>query len=160
MKIGDIVFYPMHGAGIIDGIENTEVAGIEKSYYILKLPIGNLKLMLPIDRIDQLGLRDVIDKTKLEEVETVLRSKPEHAQGSWNKRFQAILDRMKSGDILDVAAVARNLSMQYRSRKISSGEKRLMDLSRQILISELVYVCEKSPEEVTSWIDNIMCKDK
>ena len=66
MKIGDIVFYPMHGAGIIDGIENTEVAGIEKSYYILKLPIGNLKLMLPIDRIDQLGLRDVIDKTKLE----------------------------------------------------------------------------------------------
>ncbi|MBR2179299.1 MAG: CarD family transcriptional regulator [Selenomonadaceae bacterium] len=160
MKIGDIVFYPMHGAGVIDGIENTEVAGIEKSYYILKLPIGNLKLMLPIDRIDQLGLRGVIDKSKLEEVETVLRSRPEHAHGSWNKRFQAILDRMKSGDVLDVAAVARNLSMQYRSRKISSGEKRLMDLSRQILISELVYACEKSPEEVTGWIDNIMCKDK
>ena len=159
MNIGDIVFYPMHGAGVIDGIENTEVAGVEKSYYILKLPMGNLKLMLPIDRIDQLGLRNVIDKTKLEEVENVLRSRPEHAQGSWNKRFQAILDRMKSGDILDVAAVARNLSMQYRSRKISSGERRLMDLSRQILISELVYACEKSPEEVTVWIDNIMCKE-
>ena len=160
MKIGDVVFYPMHGAGVIDGIENTEVAGIEKAYYILKLPIGNLKLMLPIDRINELGLRDVIDKSKLEEVETVLRSKPEHAQGSWNKRFQAILDRMKSGDILDVAAVARNLSIQYRSRKISGGEKRLMDLSRQILISELVYACEKSPEEVTGWIDDIMCKNK
>ena len=159
MNIGDIVFYPMHGAGVIDGIENTEVAGIEKSYYILKLPMGNLKLMLPTDRIDQLGLRDVIDKTKLDEVENVLRSRPEHTQGSWNKRFQAILDRMKSGDILDVAAVARNLSMQYRSRKISSGERRLMDLSRQILISELVYACEKSPEEVTIWIDNIMCKE-
>ena len=159
MNIGDIVFYPMHGAGVIDGIENTEVAGIEKSYYILKLPMGNLKLMLPIDRIDQLGLRDVIGKAKIDEVETVLRSRPEHTQGSWNKRFQAILDRMKSGDILDVAAVARNLSMQYRSRKISSGEKRLMDLSRQILISELVYACEKSPEEVTVWIDNIMCKE-
>ena len=159
MNIGDIVFYPMHGAGVIDGIENTEVAGIEKSYYILKLPMGNLKLMLPTDRIDQLGLRDVIAKDKLNEVETVLRSRPEHTQGSWNKRFQAILDRMKSGDILDVAAVARNLSMQYRSRKISSGERRLMDLSRQILISELVYACEKSPEEVTVWIDNIMCKE-
>ena len=159
MNIGDIVFYPMHGAGVIDGIENTEVAGIEKSYYILKLPMGNLKLMLPTDRIDQLGLRDVIAKDKLNEVETVLRSRPEHTQGSWNKRFQAILDRMKSGDILDVAAVVRNLSMQYRSRKISSGERRLMDLSRQILISELVYACEKSPEEVTVWIDNIMCKE-
>ena len=159
MKIGDIVVYPMHGAGVIDGIESTEVAGIEKSYYILKLPVGNLKLMLPIDRIDELELRDVIDKSKVDEVEKVLRSKAEHTQGSWNKRFQAILDRMKSGDILDVAAVARNLSMQYRSRKISSGEKRLMDLSRQILISELVYACEKSPEEVTVWIDNIMCKE-
>ena len=160
MKIGDIVFYPMHGAGVIDGIENTEVAGIEKSYYILKLPMGNLKLMLPTDRIEELGLRDVIDKSKIDDVETVLRSKPEYTQGSWNKRFQAILDRMKSGNILDVAAVARNLSMQYRSRKISSGEKRLMDLSRQILISELVYACEKSPEELTSWIDAIMCKTK
>ena len=159
MKIGDIVVYPMHGAGVIDGIESTEVAGVEKSYYIFKLPMGNLKLMLPIDRIDQLGLRDVIDKSKVEAVEKVLRSRPEYTQGSWNKRFQAILDRLKSGDILDAAAVARNLSMQYRSRKISSGEKRLMDLSRQILISELVYACEKSPEEVTVWIDNIMCKE-
>lgn len=160
MKIGDIVFYPMHGAGVIDGIENTEVAGVEKSYYILKLPMGNLKLMLPTDRIEELGLRDVVDKSKVDEVETVLRSRAEHTQGSWNKRFQAILDKMKSGDILDVAAVARNLSIQYRNRKISSGERRLMDLSRQILISELVYACEKSPEEVTGWVDDIICKAK
>lgn len=159
MKIGDIVVYPMHGAGVIDGIENTEVAGIEKSYYILRMPMGNLKLMLPIDRIEDLGLRDVIDKAKVAAVEKVLRSRPEHAQGSWNKRFQAILDRMKSGDILDAAAVARNLSMQYRNRKISTGERRLMELSRQILISELVYACQKSPEEVTDWVDDIMCKD-
>ncbi len=160
MKIGDIVFYPMHGAGVIDGVENTEVAGVEKSYYILKLPMGNLKLMLPTDRIEELGLRDVVDKSKVDEVERVLRSRAEHTQGSWNKRFQAILDRMKSGNILDVAAVARNLSMQYRNRKISSGERRLMDLSRQILISELVYACEKSPEEVTDWVDDIICKAK
>ena len=159
MKIGDIVVYPMHGAGVIDGIESTEVAGIEKSYYILKLPVGNLKLMLPMDRIDELELRDVIDKSKVDEVEKVLRSKAEHTQGSWNKRFQAILDRMKSGDILDAAAVARNLSIQYRNRKISTGERRLMELSRQILVSELVYACDKSPEEITKWIDDIICKD-
>ena len=154
MKIGDIVFYPMHGAGVIDGIESNEVAGMKSSYYILKLPMGNLKLMLPVDSIEQLGLRDVIGKDKLAEISKVLRSKPDHTQGSWNKRFQAILDRMKSGDILDVAAVARNLSLQYRKRKITSGERRLMELSRQILISELVYVCEKTPEEVTQWVDD------
>ena len=160
MKIGDVVFYPMHGAGVIDGIESNEVAGMKSSYYILKLPMGNLKLMLPVDNIEQLGLRNVIGKEKIAEVSTVLRDKPEVTQGSWNKRFQAILDRMKSGDILDVAAVARNLSLQYRKRKITSGERRLMELSRQILISELVYACEKSPEEITEWIDNIIGKNE
>ena len=160
MKIGDIVFYPMHGAGVIDGIESNEVAGMKSSYYILKLPMGNLKLMLPVDSIEQLGLRDVIGKDKIPEISTVLRAKPDHTQGSWNKRFQAILDRMKSGDILDVAAVARNLSLQYRKRKITSGERRLMELSRQILISELVYACEKTPEEITQWIDDIIGKNE
>jgi len=156
LNIGDIVFYPMHGAGKIAGIENDEIGGVIKSYYILKLPIGNLKLMLPVDNIEKLGLRKVITKDNLEKVATVLRDKPEHSEGSWNKRFQAILDRMKSGDILDVAAIARNLSLQYQKRKISGGERRLMELSRQILISELVYACEKTPEEVTAWVDDII----
>ena len=156
MNIGDKVFYPMHGAGIIDGIENNEVGGVTKTYYVLRLPVGNLKLMLPIDKIDEMGLREIISKDKVEEVAAVLKDKPEHTQGSWNKRFNSTLERMRSGDILDVAAVARNLSIQHHKRKISSGEKRLLDLSRQILISELVFACEKTPEEVTVWIDSIM----
>ena len=160
MNIGDIVVYPMHGAGIIDSIEDSEIGGMIKSYYILKLPIGNLKLMLPVDNIDQLGLRDVINKDKLDKVATVLKEKPEHSEGSWNKRFQATLDRMKSGDILDVAAVARNLSLQYRKRKISSGERRLMELSRQILISELIYVLEKNSDEVAELVDKIILNDE
>lgn len=150
--------YPMHGAGVIDGIESSEVAGLKISYYILRLPIGNLKLMLPVNSIDQLGLRNVISKEKVKEVENILRGKPEQTQGSWNKRFQAILDQIKSGNILDVAAVARNLSIQYRKRKITSSERRLMELSRQILISELVYACNKSPEEVTDWVEDILNK--
>ena len=151
----------MHGAGVIDSIEQNEVGGVTKSYYVLKLPMGSLKLMLPVDKIDQIGLRDIISREKVDEVEAVLREKPEHMQGSWNKRFHSTLERMKNGDILDVAAVARNLSLQYRKRKISSGERRLLELSRQILISELVFACEKTPEEITNWIDEIIgCPDE
>ena len=146
----------MHGAGVIDGIEKNEVGGVMKSYYVLKLPMGNLKLMLPIDKIDQIELRDIIGKEKVAEVEAVLRSKPDYTQGSWNKRFHATLERMKNGDILDVAAVARNLSLQHRKRKISSGERRLLDLSKQILISELVFACNKSPEEIIQWFEDII----
>ena len=74
--------------------------------------------------------------------------------GSWNKRVHANLDRLKSGDICDVAAVTRNLILQDRLRKISSGERRLLDLAKQILISELVYACDKTPETVEKWMDD------
>ncbi len=146
----------MHGAGIIAGVETNEIGGVTKSYYVLKMPMGNLKLMLPIDKINEIGLRGIIDKSKVEEVRRVLEEEPEFLAGSWNKRYHATLDRLKSGDILDAAAVARNLSAQNVRKKLSSGERRLLDLARQILISELVFACEKSPEEIERRLDEIL----
>ena len=153
MKIGDRVVYPMHGAGEVVDIEENEVGGVKQSYYILRLLMGNLKLMLPIDKIEEIGIRAIIDKAQIKGVAEVLEGRADHASGSWNRRFHATLDRLKTGDILEVAAVARNLSRQSLRRKISGGERRLMDLSRQILISELVYVFDKSADEVTAWVD-------
>ena len=153
MKIGDRIVYPMHGAGEIADIEEQEVGDVKKSYYILRLPMGSLKLMLPVDKVEELGLREVIDKSRLSELIEVLSGKMEKSQGSWNKRFHANLERMKTGDILEVAAVARNLERQNLQKKISSGERRILDLARQILISELVYVLKKTPEEVSDWVD-------
>jgi CarD family transcriptional regulator len=143
----------MHGAGIISGIEECEVMGESKLYYILKMPLGNMKVMIPTDNVDNIGLRDVISMDGVDEVKEVLHDAPEKVMGSWNKRFHANLDRLKSGDICDVAAVTRNLILQDRLRKISSGERRLLDLAKQILISELVYACDKTPEFVEGWMD-------
>ena len=159
MHVGDKVVYPMHGAGVIAGIENCEVLGEGKSYYVLQMPLGNMKVMIPTDNVDNIGLRDIISEDKVGEDKDVLEDKPEKASGSWNKRFHANLDRMKTGNICDVAAVARNLILQDRQRKVSSGERRLMDLARQILISELVYACDKTPDEVEGWVDGILAKN-
>ena len=156
MEIGERVVYPMHGAGIIAGVETNEIGGVTKSYYVLRLPMGNLKLMLPVDKINEIGLRGIIDSSKVPEVKAVLEDEPEIATGSWNKRYHATLERLKSGDILDAAAVARNLSAQNLRKKLSSGERRLLDLSRQIIISELVFACEKEPEEIEQWLDDIL----
>ena len=153
MNIGDKIVYPMHGAGEIVGVEEQEFDGEKKSYYVLKLPMGDLKLMLPVDKVEEIGLRTVIDKSKIPEVTEVLSGKAEKNVGSWNKRFHASLDRMKSGDILDVAAVTRNLERQNLKKKLSSGERRILDLARQILISELVFVLEKDSKEISDWID-------
>ena len=156
LQIGDRVVYPMHGAGVIADIEECVVMGEEKSYYVLKMPIGNMKVMIPTDNADNIGIRDVIDADGVARVRAVLADMPERTAGSWNKRFHANLTRMKTGDICDVAAVARNLILQDRLRKISSGERRLLDLAKQILVSELVYACEKTPEEVIAWMEEIL----
>ena len=156
MKIGDKVVYPMHGAGEITGIEENEVGGVLNSYYIFRLPMGSLKLMLPVDKVEEVGLRELIKPEQVEKVIEVLQAESEQLQGSWNKRFHTNLERLKSGDILEAAAVARNLSRQNNKKKISSGERRLLDLSRQILITELVYVCNKTPEEITAWVDELI----
>ena len=156
MEIGDKIVYPMHGAGIIAGVETNEIGGVTKSYYVLKMPMGNLKLMLPVDKVNEIGLRGIIDSSKVAEVKATLEGKPEYLVGSWNKRYHATLERLKSGDILDAAAVARNLSAQNVRKKLSSGERRLFDLARQILISELVFACEKSPDEIEQWLDELL----
>lgn len=156
LQIGDKVVYPMHGAGVIAGIEDCEVLGEDKSYYVLQMPLGNMKVMIPTDNVDKIGLRDIISEEKVEDVKVVLEEMPEKATGSWNKRFHANLARMKSGDICDVAAVARNLILQDRRRKVSSGERRLLDLARQILVSELVYACDKTPDEIEIWMNDIL----
>ena len=156
MKIGDRIVYPMHGAGEITGIEENEVGGVKNSYYILRLPIGDMKLMLPVDKVEEVGLRELITPAQVEDVIKVLQAETEHLEGSWNKKFHTNLERLKSGDLLEAAAVARNLTRQNNKRKVSSGEKKLLDLSRQLLITELVYVCNKSPEEITTWVDALI----
>lgn len=152
LHVGDRVVYPMHGAGTISGIEECEIMGEKKMYYVLKMPIGNMKVMLPTDNIDNIGLRDVSSPATVDEVIIVLHNPPEKLLGSWNKRFHANLDKLKTGNICQVAEVARNLILQDKVKKVSSGERRLLDLSKQILVSELVYACSKTPEEVDEWL--------
>ncbi len=156
MKIGDKIVYPMHGAGEITGMEENEVGGVLNSYYVFRLPMGNLKLMLPVDKLEEIGIRELINPAQVPEVVEILKAETESFNGSWNKRFNMNLERLKTGNILDAAVVARNLTRQNNKKRISSGEKRLLDLSRQILISELVYVCNKTPEEITEWIDELI----
>lgn len=152
LNIGDKVVYPMHGAGVVSGVETCEVMGENKSYYVLKMPLGNMKVMIPTDNVGSIGLRDVIAQADVGKVKDVLQSAPERVAGSWNKRFNVNLVQIKTGDICSVAAVVRNLILQDRLKKISTGERRLLDIAKQILISELVYACDKQPEDIEEWL--------
>ena len=152
LNIGDRVVYPMHGAGTVKDIVEREENGEKKKLFILEMMFGNVDVTIPGDSIDQIGLRGIIPTEKVQELQAVLKDKPERLLGSWNKRFNANLERLKSGSILEAAAVARNLILQDRQRKISSGERRLLDRAKQLIISELVFVRNESPEVSEKWL--------
>ena len=152
LNIGDRVVYPMHGAGTVKDIIEREDNGEKKQFFILKMLFGNVDVTIPEDSINQIGLRNVISIEMVQELQEGLMGKPERLTGSWNKRFNANLDRLKSGSILEAAAVARNLILQDRQKKISSGERRLLDRAKQLIVSELVFVRNESPEASEEWL--------
>lgn len=138
--IGDKVVYPMHGAGTIESIEEKEMFGDKSEYYIIKMPMNDMKLMVPTKTASNVGVREVSDGSIAEEVFKVLE-KPKQAyvhENNWSKRYRANVDKIKSGDILELADVVRDLSHRHMERGLSTGEKKMLTSAKEILISELV----------------------
>ena len=136
-RVGDRVVYPLHGAGVIEAIEEREILGERHRYYILKLPVGDMRVMIPTDAAGECGLRAVIPAERVPAVLEVLRGEATAMDSNWNHRYRENAEKLKTGDILEVAAVVRNLSWRLREKGLSGGERRLLDTARQILISEL-----------------------
>ncbi|HHV71561.1 MAG TPA: CarD family transcriptional regulator [Clostridia bacterium] len=147
-SIGDKVVYPMHGAGIIEAIEEKEIMGKKQSYYILRMALGQMQVMVPLDSVNNIGLRQIIDKEGVEKVISILREKGKELTSSWNRRYRMHLEKMKTGDIYEVAEVVRNLSLREKEKGLSSGERKMLENARQILISELVLVVNRDEEEI------------
>jgi len=152
-NIGDKVVYPMHGAGVIEAIEEKEILGERKKYYIMKIPIGDMKVMIPLDNVEQIGLREVIDEEGVEQVYAILKGHHSKMSSNWNRRYRANLEKLKSGDIFQVAEVVRNLTYREKEKGLSTGERKMLDSARQILISELVLAQDTSKEDVDKIID-------
>jgi len=154
-KIGDKVVYPMHGAGVIEAIEEKEVLGEIKHYYILRLPIGNMKVMIPIDHGRDVGLRQVITQDDVQVVLRILSDKSTSMPPNWNRRYRANLEKIKSGNIYEVAEVVRNLIKRDKEKGLSSGERKMLENARQILISELVLATELEEDKAQSLVDGV-----
>ena len=161
LSIGDRVVYPMHGAGIIESIEEQEIMGEVQSYYVLKIPFGNMRVLIPLDKADDVGLRSIIDAGEIDAVEKVLGDAPELSDGgSWNRRFNANMTKLKSGNIFEVAEVVRNLTLSDRVKKISSGENRLLDTAKHILASELALAAERELSEMEKWLQDLLRRNQ
>ncbi|MCG8515343.1 MAG: CarD family transcriptional regulator [Halanaerobiales bacterium] len=154
-KVGDKVVYPNHGAGTIIGIETKNILGEKKEYYIMKLPIGEMKVMIPVEKVEGIGIRNVIDKKEADQVLKLLKEDKSTMSQNWNRRYRANMEKLKTGNIYEVAEVVRNLTIRDHEKGLSTGEKKMLNNSRQILISELVLSKDLAEREVESLIDNV-----
>lgn len=152
-NIGDKVVYPMHGAGVVDSIEEKDILGEKQAYYILKMP-GEVKVMVPTAKAEQVGVRGIIDKSAAEKVFGVLEANETEMSMNWNKRYRDNMDKMKSGDIYEVADVVRNLSFKQKEKGLSTGEKKMLNNAKQILVSELVLAEHATQDVIEEEIDS------
>ena len=154
-NVGDKIVYPMHGAGTIESIEEKDILGEKQSYYILKMP-GEVKVMVPTAKAEDIGVRSVIDKSDANKVFKILGNDSTEMSMNWNKRYRDNMEKMKSGDICEVADVVRNLSFKQKEKGLSTGEKKMLLNARQILVSELVLAEHSSQDEVENLLDTTL----
>ena len=152
-NVGDKIVYPMHGAGVIDAIEEKDILGEKQAYYILKMP-GEVKVMVPTAKAEEIGVRSIIDKSSAEKVFRVLESDETEMSMNWNKRYRDNMDKMKSGDIYKVADVVRNLSFKQKDKGLSTGEKKMLNNAKQILVSELVLTEHSTKDEIEQMVES------
>ena len=154
--VGQTVVYPHHGAAVIEKRETRSLQGTERDYLVLRLTYGDLTLMVPADATDEVGLRSVCSDDEVEAVWEVLASRDFSMPTNWSRRFKANYEKLKSGDIFQVAEVVRNLALRERDRGLSAGEKRMLTKARQILVSELSAAIKKSDGDTETLIEKIL----
>lgn len=155
-NVGDRIVYPMHGAGVIVGIEQRNVSGTPEDYYIIKLTSGEMRVMIPVCNKDRVGLRGIISKEEVSKVLEVLRNKDREMSNNWNRRYRANLEKIKSGSIYDVAEVVSSLSLREREKGLSTGERKMLESAKQILYSELALVEDLDEEQVQSMVEDCL----
>ncbi len=153
-SIGDKIVYPVHGAGVVEGIEEKEVLGEKKSYYILRLWGDEMRIMIPQDQAYHAGLRKVGDEELLERALLILQEDVDDVALNWNKRLRQNMDKIKSGNICQVAEVVRNLMVRDLRKGLANGEKKLLDSAKQILVSEIAVSQNLEEEQAYDLVDS------
>jgi CarD family transcriptional regulator len=157
--IGDKVFYPQHGAGIVVDRQLREVLGEEREYLTIRVLASDMTVMVPVDRAEDAGLRSVVGPDEVEEIMGVLRSPttPE-LDGSWAHRFRHNLDRMRSGDVMELAGVIRHLVGRSAEKPLSAGEKQMLARAKTVLASELMFALDLSEEDARAHLDDVLAE--
>jgi CarD family transcriptional regulator len=155
-KVGDKVVYPHHGAGTVVKKEKREVLGEKREYLTIKILHNDMTVNVPSENAESVGLRKVIGEDMVKVVVKALTGGGTQMPKNWNRRFKHNRDKMKTGDILELAEVVRNLSLRDSEKGLSTGEKQMFVKAKKILASELMYAKDMDEEEAAEWLDGVL----
>ena len=154
--IGDKAVYPSQGVAEVVGIEKKEVYGKIQNFYVLRGLETGLRILVPTDKADQVGLRKVAGRAEIEEVMEILRDKEVHIdRQTWNRRYRGFMDKIKTGSIYDVAEVLRDLYRLKTDKQLSFGERRMLDTARTLIVKEIAIARAQTEENVRNEIESI-----
>jgi len=155
-KVGDKVVYPHHGAGTVVKKEKREVLGEKREYLTIKILHNDMTVNVPSQNAEKVGLRKVIGEDMVKVVVKALTGGGTQMPKNWNRRFKHNRDKMKTGDILELAEVVRNLSLRDREKGLSTGEKQMFVKAKKILASELMYAKDLDEEATAEWLEGVL----
>ena len=155
-KKGETIIYPQHGACIVLGTQKKSAFGETKEYLILKAVIGEMTLSVPVDKAEEVGVRPPVGADEIEDLVAVLSKPDPRVPSNWSRRFKNHQEKLKSGDVYQVAEVVRNLALRDVSKGLSAGEKSMLNKARSVLVSELSFALDVSEEEALTRLEGAL----
>ena len=155
-SIGDMIYYPRHGAGIIEGIEEKEVLGEKCKYYVIRIALGDMKVMVPIGKTEFHGIRNITSRDRIDDIYNILSGETSCMCKNWSKRYRENEAIIRRGDVFEISELVKNLTVADRGKKLSTGEKRMLENVRQLLVSELMLMLDEPYEKIEEKILGII----
>lgn len=149
-QIGDKVFYPMHGAGTIKAIEEKEVLGSKKEYYVINIPISKMDIMIPMDKMQSSGVRSVVDRKTMKDIIFDFQHMEPHSTLPWKERYSSNLEKLKTGDVLDSVEIICDLLFRSKEKALNTSEKQMLNQARRNVISELILVADFTEKQAAN----------
>jgi len=157
-QVGEKVVYPTHGVGKVESIEEREVSGLRQSYYVLKILGNGMRVMVPTQNADRVGLRGIIAKQDVPKVMAILKQNNLDICPNWNRRFKDNLERIKTGSLFEVALVLRKLVVLQKERSLSFGEKKMLENVSHLLVSEISHAAGIEEHAARHLVDRAIAK--
>jgi CarD family transcriptional regulator len=146
-QIGDLAVYPAHGVGRIESIEQREISGDTHDFFIMRILENDMIIMIPVDNVQNVGLRNVITKKEVKAIYQILKERKASVNSqTWNRRYRDYMEKIKTGSLTEVAEVLRDLCLLKGDKELSFGERKMLDTARNLLVKE-ISIATKSKEQ-------------